>query len=86
MARTHAAAITHQHDLSGYQRLVRRINHLASTHRAQYERQIVIHPEPGDCPEAWELLLLELRATDNVILTPRPDSSVHVCWLVERPI
>jgi hypothetical protein len=81
MNRTQAQSITHQRQISTYSRLVRRINHLITTPRAQIERQANLAPHPDDRPEDWERLLDEIQQTEGVALTHRPDGSIHVRWL-----
>lgn len=81
MNRTQAQTITHQRQASSYGRLVRRINHLITTPRAQYERQANLARQPDDRLEDWERLLEEIQQTDGVSMTRRPDGSIHVCWL-----
>lgn len=81
MNRTQAQAITHQRQLSTYNRLVRRVNRLITTPRAQVERQANLAPHPDDLPEDWERLLDEIQQTDGVAITRRPDGSIHVRWL-----
>lgn len=80
MNRTQAQTITHQRQASSYGRLVRRINHLITTPRAQYERQANLTRQPDDRPEDWERLLEEIQQTDGVSMSRRPDGSIHVCW------
>ncbi|WP_417585377.1 DUF1654 domain-containing protein [Pelagibacterium sp.] len=80
MNRTQAHTITHQRQASSYGRLVRRINHLITTPRAQYERQANLTRQPDDRPEDWERLLEEIEQTDNVTMRRWPDGSVHVIW------
>ena len=80
MNRTQAQTITHQRQASSYGRLVRRINHLITTPRAQYERQANLDRQPDDRPEDWERLVDEIQQTDGVSMTQRPDGSIHVRW------
>ncbi len=80
MNRTQAQTVTHQRQASSYGRLVRRINHLITTPRAQYERQANLVRHPDDRPEDWERLMDEIQQADGVSLTKRPDGSVHVRW------
>ncbi|WP_158295404.1 DUF1654 domain-containing protein [Stutzerimonas nosocomialis] len=81
MNRTQAQTVTHQRQISSYHRLVRRVNHIISTPRAQVERQANLSPHPNDHPEDWERLLDEVQQAEGVALTHRPDGSVHVRWL-----
>lgn len=80
MNRTQAKTITHQRDISGYGRLVRRVNRILMTRRAQYERQANLSPSPDDHPEDWQRLLDEMQEQDGASVTLRPDGSVYVCW------
>lgn len=80
MDRTHRHIIGYQHQLSSYHRLVRRVNLVITTPRAQVERQVSLAPLPGDRPEDWERLIEEIQDADGVALTKRPDGSVHVRW------
>lgn len=80
MNRTRAQSITHQRQASSYGRLVRRINHLITTPRAQVERQANLARHPDDRPEDWERLLDEIQQTDGVAMTHRADGTVHVRW------
>jgi hypothetical protein len=80
MNRTQPRTITNQRQISTYHRLVRRINHLLTTPRAQVERQANLCPQPDDRPEDWERLVDEIQQTDGVSMTPRPDGSIHVRW------
>ncbi|WP_217476592.1 DUF1654 domain-containing protein [Stutzerimonas stutzeri] len=82
MNRTQAQTITHQRQASSYGRLVRRINHLITTPRAQYERQANLARHPDDRLDDWERLLDEIQQTDGVAMTKRPDGTVHVCWSI----
>lgn len=76
-------AVTHQTQISGYERLARRIQGVISTPRAQVERQAVISRQPDDQQSDWDRLLEELRDTDDVTMTPRSDGSVHLAWRSE---
>lgn len=80
MNRTQAQTVTHQRQASSYGRLVRRISHLITTPRAQYERQANLARQPDDRPEDWERLLDEIQQTDGVSMTKRPDGTVYVRW------
>ncbi|GJN50814.1 DUF1654 domain-containing protein [Pseudomonas tohonis] len=65
---------------SSYYHLTRRVQLLLSTPRAQVEHQAVIYREPCDCSSDWDRLLEEIRDTEGVALTLRPDGSIHVAW------
>lgn len=80
MNRTQPQTITHQRQISTYNRLVRRINRLITTPRAQVERQANLFRQSDDRPEDWERLVDEIQQTDGVSMTPRPDGSIHVRW------
>ncbi|MCQ2048796.1 ATP-dependent hsl protease ATP-binding subunit hslU (ATP-bindingprotein lapA) [Stutzerimonas stutzeri] len=80
MNRIQSRAITHQCQASSYGRLVRRINHLLTAPRAQYERQANLARVPGDRAEDWERLIDEIQQSEGVALTKRPDGSVYVTW------
>jgi Tfp pilus assembly protein PilN len=83
MAKQRARAVTHQTQISGYERLARRIQSVISTPRAQVERQAVISRQLDDQQSDWDRLLEELRDTDGVTMTPRSDGSVHLAWQSE---
>ncbi|WP_158295316.1 DUF1654 domain-containing protein [Stutzerimonas nosocomialis] len=81
MKRTQAQAITHQRQISGYSRLIRRVNRTLTTPRAQVERQANLCRQDGDHPEDWQRLVEEIEQTDGVAMTRRADGSIHVRWL-----
>lgn len=81
MERTQPATITHQRQISSYNRLLRRVNRVLTTPRALLECQANLSPDPDDHPDDWERLLLEIEETDGVTMTRRPDGSVHVRWV-----
>lgn len=72
-------AIQHP-EQSSYYHLTRRVQLLLSTPRAQVEHQAVIYREPSDSSSDWDRLLDEIRDTEGVALTSRPDGSIHVAW------
>ncbi|MBU1862022.1 MAG: DUF1654 domain-containing protein [Gammaproteobacteria bacterium] len=78
---TRAQTITHPSHLSTYHRLVRRVNRVLTTPRAQRECQANLAPQQDDRPEDWERLLDEIQQTDGVAMTRRQDGSVHLRWL-----
>lgn len=80
MYRTQPHTITHQRQVSSYHRLVRRVNRLLTTPRAQVEHQANLAPQPSDHPEDWERLVDEIQQTEGVSMTQRPDGSIHVRW------
>lgn len=80
MNRTQAQAVTHQRQASSYGRLVRRINHVITTPRAQIERQANICRQPDDRAEDWERLVDEIQQADGVSMTKRSDGTIHVRW------
>ncbi|GAC1030465.1 DUF1654 domain-containing protein [Pseudomonas sp. No.21] len=65
---------------SSYYHLTRRVQLLLNTPRAQIEHQAVIYREPSDSSSDWDRLLEEIRDTEGVVLTHRPDGSIHVAW------
>lgn len=80
MARPAAKNITHQREVSSYERLVRRVNATLSGPLAQIEKQANLTPEPDDSAEDWQRLLEEIELADGVTMTKRSDGSVHVRW------
>lgn len=74
------AALHHQHQLSSYNRLVRRVNLTITAPTAQRERQANLRPGPDDRAEDWERLLDEIEQADGVTMRRRADGSVHVIW------
>ena len=74
------AALSHPSHFSTYHRLVRRVNRVISTPRAQRERQANLAREPDDRPEDWDRLLDEIQQADGVVLTRCSDGSVYVTW------
>ena len=83
MAKQRARAVTHQTQISGYERLARRIQGVISTPRAQVERRAVISRQPDDQQIDWDRLLEELRDTESVTVTPGSDGSIHLAWRSE---
>lgn len=83
MAKPRARAVTHQTQISGYERLARRIQSVISTPRAQVERQAVISRQPDEMQGDWDRLMEEIRDSDGVTLTPRGDGSMHLAWIAE---
>jgi hypothetical protein len=80
-----ARPVTHQRQISSYNRLLRRVNHLLTTPRARRECQANLSPLPGDLPDDWERLLEEIEQDDNARMIKRPDGSVWVCWRSIQP-
>ncbi|WP_313226745.1 DUF1654 domain-containing protein [Stutzerimonas chloritidismutans] len=80
MKRTQAHTFTNHHQVSGYSRLVRRVNRAITTPRALRERQANLAREPDDRPEDWDRLLDEIQQADDVAMTRRTDGSVYVTW------
>ena len=74
------AALSHPSHLSTYHRLVRRVNKVIATPRAQRERQVNLAREPDDRNEDWDRLLDEIQQADGVAMTRRTDGSVYVTW------
>lgn len=72
--------ITHQREVSSYERLVRRINATLSGPLAQIEKQANLTPDPSDCAEDWQRLLEEIELAEGVTMTKRSDGSVHLRW------
>lgn len=80
MSQAGARIISHQTDVSSYEKLVRRINQVITSPRAQIERQAVLSPTLEEHPADWERLLDEIREAENVLMTRQEDGSVHVRW------
>ncbi|WP_349569454.1 DUF1654 domain-containing protein [Azotobacter salinestris] len=80
MSRSRARTVAHQTQISSYDRLVRRINQVITSPRAQIERQAALSPAPNDRPEDWERLLDEIREAENVSMIRQEDGSVHLQW------
>lgn len=80
MARAKARTISHQVEVSSYEKLVRRVNQVISSPRAQLEKQACLAPGPSDLPEDWERLLDEIQETENVSMTRQDDGSIHLRW------
>lgn len=80
MSRPAAKSITHQREVSSYERLVRRINASLTSPLALIEKQANLMPSEDDSAEDWQRLLEEIELADGVTMTKRQDGSVHVRW------
>lgn len=80
MSRAKARSAAHQTQISTYERLLRRVNLVLTSPRAQRERQACLSPAPDDRPEDWERLLDEIQDSENVSMTQQTDGSVHLRW------
>lgn len=83
MAKAHARAITHQTQISGYERLTRRVQSVISKPSARIERQAVIRRQPHEMQSDWDRLMEEIRDSDGVALTQRSDGSILLAWRAE---
>ncbi|ASL26216.1 DUF1654 domain-containing protein [Azotobacter chroococcum] len=80
MSRSRARTVTHQTQISSYERLVRRVNQAITSPMAQARRQALLSPAADDRPDDWERLLDEIQESENVSMTQQRDGSVHLRW------
>jgi len=65
-----------------YVALVRRIQSIISSPKAQIDHQAVIAREEGELRSNWERLLTEIRDAEGVTVTALEDGSYLVSWFV----
>lgn len=80
MVRHRAVAVTHQHHISGYYRLTRRLSHTLSSPAIQAARQATFKRSEHDHPEDWERLIDELRSSEAVSVTHHDDARISIRW------
>ncbi|GAB7527933.1 hypothetical protein PS3A_03390 [Pseudomonas sp. 3A(2025)] len=66
--------------LSPYELLSMRVRKVISSPAAQATKAVLLVREDNDSPENWDRLFDEIEENENVTVTRRGSSAIHLSW------